>query len=209
MNTLTALARRWWLPLAAMLVGAVIGGGYALVKPPSYTATAYVVVVPGSGEAPAQALSFAQAYSRIVAEPEVLQRVSETARVGAAELAGRVQSTVSPDAPLLRITLSAERPAQAAHLANSVAGALIGYANYRTPDTRVRLASFGAASPPAAPATPIPPLDIAAGAAAGLLAGVLAMLAGLGRTPARSPRRRPAEEPAPLPTTPTPQGAAP
>src|SRR5262249_27685737 len=72
-----------------------------------------------------------------------------------------------------------------AAVANAVAQALVDVGNGRKDQTRVTLSVLAAASVPAAPSSPKPPLELAVGTAAGLLLGGLSVLAGIGRTAAR------------------------
>ncbi|WP_236652267.1 Wzz/FepE/Etk N-terminal domain-containing protein, partial [Streptacidiphilus neutrinimicus] len=69
---LRSALRRWWPLLVAVPAGAVAGGAYALVATPQYQSDAYVMAVVDQGADSASAVSFAQAYGRVVAQPEVL-----------------------------------------------------------------------------------------------------------------------------------------
>ncbi|CAM5721360.1 hypothetical protein SFUMM280S_06592 [Streptomyces fumanus] len=101
-----------WSPLVAgVLVGALAGGGYGLLRTPQYTATSYVVAVPAKGTDPASALGYAQAYGRVATQ---LRGARGRAGVGggavrdAAEerahgdLAGRARWSRSPPPPPAR-----------------------------------------------------------------------------------------------------------
>ncbi|MGW2398390.1 lipopolysaccharide biosynthesis protein [Kitasatospora sp. NPDC001664] len=185
-------ARRWWPIAVAVPLGAVAGAGYAVVSHPSYAANSYVVVVPqGPGES-ATAVNFAQAYGRLAGQPQVLVgAVAETGR-SVTELEQQVRGTTSPDAPVIEITGTGRRAADAARAADAVAKSLIAFANTSSKETGVRLVPLATAAEPDRPATPSAALDTAVGTAGGLLLGALVMM---------TRRPRPAtEEPAPAPT---------
>jgi len=182
---LVQLVRRWWLAAALVGLGALAGLIYALVSPPVYTARAYVVVVAQNPDDSGSAISYAQAYSRIAVQGDVLGRA---AGGGAAttELRRQVRTSSSPDAPVIEVVGSARTADRAATLSNLVANSLVDTANERASDTRMRLSLLSQASPPADPTSPRLALDVAVGAAAGLLLGGLAVLVGAGKTnPAR------------------------
>lgn len=191
---LVHLVRRWWLAAALVGLGALSGLIYAVVSPPVYSARAYVVVV-AQNPADTGAVSYAQAYSRIAVQGDVLGRA---AGGGAAptELRRQVRTSSSPDAPVIEVVGSARTAERAAALSNLVANSLVDTANERASDTRMRLSLLSPASPPAEPASPRLGLDVAVGAAAGLLLGGLAVLVGAGGTSpggARPSNERPRE----------------
>lgn len=187
-DSVTHLVRRWWLVALLTVLGALAGVVYAMVRPPAYAATAYVVVVakePGDSTA----VNYAQAYARIAGEGDTVSAAvaGSNGKISANELRRSVRASSSPDAPVIDVTGSASQAGRAADLANVVAKGLISTANRHSTDTRMRLVLLSAAVPPAVPASPQPVLDVAVGAAAGLLLGGLALLSGSGRTaPARS-----------------------
>ncbi|MEU6999714.1 Wzz/FepE/Etk N-terminal domain-containing protein [Nonomuraea sp. NPDC046570] len=182
-----AWPRRWCLPIA-LLVGTLAGLVVSMVKEPVYSAEAYVTVVPTEGDDMAQAVNYAQAYARIVTQPGVLATDDE--------VRAHVQSSASPDAPLVRVAATAPTAADAAERANGVADNLTAYANLHSADTRMRVAGFARAFPPSAPSSPIPLVNIAVGAATGVLVGGLAFLApplGFRRRRRVRPRAEPAK----------------
>lgn len=184
------LVRRWWLIGTFIVLGAVAGLAYGLLRPPVYAAKAYVVVVAqNSGDS--TAVSYAQAYARIAGQGEVLATAASASNGTAtpAELRSAVRASSSPDAPIIEITGSGRPAGHSADLANLVANALTGTANRSSADTRVRLVLVSAAVAPVDPASPRPPLDVAVGAAAGLLLAGLAMLGRSGRTVAGGDQR--------------------
>jgi uncharacterized protein involved in exopolysaccharide biosynthesis len=177
---------------AVLAIMVLLGGGagvlYARLTTPTYVADAHVVVLPAPPSDDTTAVKFAQAYGRIATEPAVLAAASSTVRGGSPDdLRRQLRVSTSPAAPLVQLTGSAPTAQRAAEVANEVATALVSFGNARSSQTRVRLAMFAEASPPAQPSSPNQPLDIAVGAAAGLLVGALAVTAGVGAS--RSARR--------------------
>nr|BFE86791.1 hypothetical protein GCM10020093_093920 [Planobispora longispora] len=151
-----AAPRRWWPLAVAVLFGTLAGLVFSLVREPVYSADAYVVVVPADPAGTAQAVDFAQAYARIAVQPEIL-----AVTAGEAFLPGRRRTAAGhgpggglPGRPLVWLNASASGPQEAADQANAVAEALITYANHQSGNTRVRLAGFTRALPPASPSSP-------------------------------------------------------
>ncbi|GLY94199.1 Wzz/FepE/Etk N-terminal domain-containing protein [Actinoplanes sp. NBRC 103695] len=194
---LRRLVRRFGLLLLLMLIGGGAGAIYAAVKTPTYTAKAYVVTI-GAGAEPIVALNYAQAYGRIATTGPILATAGKTLGADRAGL-DRVTASTSPDAPVIEITATGASPGRTANVANAVAGSLIALGDTRKGETRVGLAMLAAATPPARPTSPKPPMELAVGAAAGLLIGGLAVLAGVGRresSSTASARPQQTEEPA-------------
>jgi capsular polysaccharide biosynthesis protein len=194
---LRRLIRRFGLLIVLTLLGGVAGAIYAAVKTPTYTAKAYVVTIGGPGDS-ISALNYAQAYGRIAATGPIL--TSAGAKLGA-DRGGlsRVTASTSPDAPVIEITATGTSAAHTADVANAVANSLIELGDTRKSETKVGLAVLAAATPPARPTSPKPPLELVIGAAGGLLIGGLAVLAGVGRPSAaraEQAEEKPAEEPA-------------
>lgn len=177
-----SVLRRCWPLLAAVPLGAVCGGVYALVAPAQYQANAYVMVVPETTGDNSAAVGFAQAYGRVITQPEVLLSAAATTGVPMAELTPLVQAVTSPDAPMIQITGSAATAAVSADEANAVAASLVAFGNAASKQTGVKLLTFAAAARPATPSSPSRTLDVAVGAAAGLLIGGLGVMAGRSRT---------------------------
>ncbi|MEZ0064795.1 capsular polysaccharide biosynthesis protein [Streptacidiphilus sp. MAP12-20] len=209
---LRSALRKWWPLLVAVPAGAVAGGGYALVATPQYQADAYVMVVADQGTESATAVSFAQAYGRVVAQPEILARAAAETGVPARELTAQIQAQTSPDAPMIQVSGTATSARLAAKEANAVARSMVAFGDATAKQTRVRLMAFAPAAPPVTASTPSRSLDVAVGGAAGLLLGSLALLArsgggigggsgGRSGAPEREQldAREPAEGGAPLP----------
>ncbi|MBD0693948.1 Wzz/FepE/Etk N-terminal domain-containing protein [Streptomyces sp. CBMA123] len=170
------LVRRWWPVALAVPLGAAAGGGYAVVSHPSYSASAYVLVVPQNPGEASTATNFAQAYGRLAGQPQVLGvAAAETGRTRS-ELESQVSGTTSPDAPMIEITGTGRRAQEAAQTADAVARSLVAFANTSSKDTNVRLVTLAPAAEPDKPTTPSAKLDVAVGAAAGLLLGSLVLM---------------------------------
>ncbi|MFC1435035.1 Wzz/FepE/Etk N-terminal domain-containing protein [Streptacidiphilus sp. N1-3] len=172
-----SILRRCWPLVAAVPLGAVCGGAYALVAPVEYQANAYVMVVPETTGDSSTAVDFAQAYGRVITQPEILLDAAASTGVPVAQLAPLVQAVTSPDAPMIQITGSAGSAARSAKEANAVADSLVSFGNAASKQTRVKLLTFAAAALPDRPSSPSRTLDLAVGAAAGLLVGGLGTMA--------------------------------
>ncbi|MFD4790665.1 lipopolysaccharide biosynthesis protein [Streptomyces sp. NPDC058459] len=184
----------WSLVAAGVVAGGLIGGGYGLLKPPVYTATSYVIAVPAERSDTSTALGFAQAYGRVATQPAVLAEAQRRAGVPAGTLSESVRTATSPDAPMVAVSATSERPARAAAMANAVAAALTEQADASKKATRVELLQFSRAVRPAEPSSASAGVTTLVGAGAGGLLGGLALLVRPGR------REEPGTvHPAPLP----------
>lgn len=184
----------WSLVAAGVVAGGLIGGGYGLLKAPVYTATSYVIAVPAEHSDTSTALGFAQAYGRVATQPAVLAAAQERAGVPVTTLAENVRTATSPDAPMVAVSATSGRPAQAAAMANAVAAALSEQADASKKSTHVELLPFSRAVRPAEPSSASAGVTTLVGAGAGGLLGGLALLVRPGR------REEPGTAlPAPLP----------
>ncbi|WP_030314371.1 LPS biosynthesis protein [Streptomyces sp. NRRL B-3229] len=185
----------WSLIAAGALAGGLLGGVYGLAKPPAYTATAYVVAVPTEKSDSASALGFAQAYGRVATQVAVLGDAQVWAGVPVRTLKSSVQTATSPDAPMVSITATSDRPDLAADMANAVSRALTRHANDTKSATNVELQQFARATKPTEPSSASPAVTGLVGASAGGLLGGLVLLARPRRT--GRDQGRPASVPAP------------
>ncbi|MFJ6568871.1 lipopolysaccharide biosynthesis protein [Streptomyces sp. NPDC091292] len=185
----------WSVLPACALVGALAGGVYGVAKTPEYTATSYVIAVPTAKSDPATALGFAQAYGRVATQLAVLGDAQVWAGVPVGTLRDSVRAETSPDAPMVAISATAPRPAQAADIANAVSRALTINANQTERDTRVQLLQFSRAVKPAEPTSTSAPVTALVGGCAGALIGGLALLV----RPRRVRDDLPASVPSPAP----------
>ncbi|WP_282794776.1 lipopolysaccharide biosynthesis protein [Streptomyces sp. CC224B] len=193
-DRLTRLPRWWPLP-ACTLLGALAGCGYGVLHTPEYTATSYVIAVPQERTDPTTALGFAQAYGRVATQLAVLGDAQVEAGLSPARLRESVRVATSPDAPMIAVTASSARPAEAATTANAVARALTVSANHTKKSTQVKLLPFSRALPPSAPSSVSAPVSALVGTSAGGLLGGLVLLV----RPRRGERAPAAAVPAPAP----------
>ncbi|MCQ9182213.1 lipopolysaccharide biosynthesis protein [Streptomyces sp. IBSBF 2953] len=166
----------WSLLAAGAVAGGLLGGAYGVVKPPVYTATAYVVAVPTAKSDPASALGFAQAYGRVATQLAVLGDAQVWAGVPVKTLQQSVQTATSPDAPMVAITATSQRADLAADMANAVTRALTQHAKSYRATTNVELQQFARAVRPTAPSSASPTVTGLVGASAGGLLGGLVLL---------------------------------
>ncbi|MFE0252607.1 lipopolysaccharide biosynthesis protein [Streptomyces sp. NPDC059010] len=168
----------WWLPAGALL-GAVTGGTYGLLRPPEFTATSSVVVVPnGATDADrTDALGFAQAYGRVATQLAVLGDAQVWAGVPVSTLRKSVDVATSPDAPMIAVSATSSSPGQAVDIANAVSRALLTQADHTKDDTGIKLERLSRALTPTEPSSASAALTALVGASAGGLLGGLALLA--------------------------------
>ncbi|MFI9547055.1 lipopolysaccharide biosynthesis protein [Streptomyces sp. NPDC052016] len=166
----------WSLLAAGALAGGLLGGAYGAVKPPVYSATAYVVAVPTEKSDPATALGFAQAYGRVATQLAVLGDAQVWAGVPVRTLRSSVRTATSPDAPMVAITATSTRADTAADMANAVSRALTRHAEDSQATTDVELQQFARAVTPAEPSSASWTVTGLVGASAGGLLGGLALL---------------------------------
>ncbi|QIY67362.2 lipopolysaccharide biosynthesis protein [Streptomyces sp. RPA4-2] len=167
---------RWTLLVAGALLGGALGGAYGVEKPPTYTATSYVIAVPTEKSDPAPALGFAQAYGRVATQLAVLEDAQVRAGVPVRTLQRSVQTATSPDAPMVAVSATSSRPGLAAGMANAVSRSLTEHANATRASTHVELLQFSPAMKPTAPSSPSPKVTGLVGASAGGLLGGLVLL---------------------------------
>lgn len=186
----------WSLLAAGVVAGGLLGGAYGAVKPPVYTATAYVVAVPTAKSDPASALGFAQAYGRVATQVAVLGDAQVWAGVPVRTLQQNVQTATSPDAPMVAITATSPRADLAADMANAVSRSLTQHAKSSRDTTNVELQQFARAVRPTAPSSASATVTGLVGASAGGLLGGLVLLVRPKRG-AREDAARPAAVPGP------------
>jgi capsular polysaccharide biosynthesis protein len=191
-DTLAGLAWRGLLIAAPVVACALAGLWYADTAKPVYTAKAYVAVVavnPGDSNA---AVSYAQAFARIVPQGDVVSAAVAASKntISPDDLRRRIRASASPDAPVVEITAEGDTPIQAANLANTMASGLLTAARTHTATTRMSLTPLSAAVPPTEPTSPKPMLSAAVGAATGLILGALLARTGVGAAADRLLARR-------------------
>ncbi|MEV7193999.1 lipopolysaccharide biosynthesis protein [Streptomyces sp. NPDC093510] len=171
-----ALLPRWSALPACAVLGLLAGAGYGVLQTPQYTATSYVVAVPQAKADPTTALGFAQAYGRVATQLAVLGDAQVAAGMSATELQDRVQVVTSPDAPMIAVSATAEKPSSAAVTANAVARSLATSANHSKDSTQVELLPFSRALLPDAPSSLSTGVTALVGGCAGGLLGGLGLL---------------------------------
>lgn len=140
-----AMLWNWWVVLISVVVFVGAGAGLALLRTPTYTATARLAVgriditSPGalSGYAIATE-SLATGYSRTVTALAVAREVSEKTGISVKDVQSHVSGTPVPESPVFRIEGSAPNAKQAIALANAAGHSLIRYAaklNQNNPDS--------------------------------------------------------------------------
>ncbi|MEV7564806.1 lipopolysaccharide biosynthesis protein [Streptomyces tanashiensis] len=198
---------RWAVLPAAVLAGAVLGGGYGALKTPEYAATSYVIVVPGEKSDPAAALGFAQAYGRVATDIAVTGDAQVWAGVTADTLRKNVLAATSPDAPMISITARSAKPAEAVSMADGVARALVLNSTHVAGSTGVKVVQFSRATKPVAPVSPSAPLSALVGGCAGGLLGGLVLLVRPKRPASRDGARHSRQTTAPASSAPVPAPA--
>jgi hypothetical protein len=179
-SSLKGLVRRFGLALTIVVLGLLGGLAYGLFKPPTYSATAFVLVV-GEPSAGPTTVNYAQAYARLAPMAETLAWARNGMPAEMRERArASIQASSSPDTPLVRLTGSAGSPVRAAEFANTAANALVRYGAAHQGDTGVRVALMTKADAPVVPSSPNLPLNVAVGTATGILLGGLVAVSGLG-----------------------------
>ncbi|MDQ1029158.1 capsular polysaccharide biosynthesis protein [Streptomyces umbrinus] len=172
----TGVLRPWLLLAAGTLVGGLLGGAYGTLKAPTYTATSYVVAVPTNNSDPTTALGFAQAYGRAATQLAVLGDAQSSAGVPVRTLRRNVRTATSPDAPMIAVSATSERPGLASGMANAVTRALTHHANKTKGSTHVELVQFSPAVRPTEPTSASRMVTGLVGTSAGGLLGGLALL---------------------------------
>jgi capsular polysaccharide biosynthesis protein len=174
------------VPVAAAL-GVAAGAAYGSVTAPEYSATSYVLVVPTSGADPGSAQGFATAYGRVAQQVAVLGDAQVWAGVPVQTLKQHVTTQTSPDAPMIAVTATSNRPATAVNMADGVARALVSNGTHLQKSTDVKVLQFSRAVAPTSPTSPSLPLSALVGGCAGGLLGALGLLV--------RPKRRRSGEP--------------
>lgn len=165
----TRFARRYAVLLVSCMCGGLLAGlGWALLQPPSYSATASVILSPvpsyvsvaTSGRLPRQVTIDSDA--QLVRDPTVLGAVAMAVGGDADDVEERIRVTAAPLTQVLLITFTTDSPAEAAAGATAAAnsfigvrqeslGALqedqIGRLEYRMTELQARLDSQGEQSP--------------------------------------------------------------
>ncbi|MFD7513724.1 lipopolysaccharide biosynthesis protein [Streptomyces niveus] len=166
----------WWIVPVGVLIGALAGGAYGMLRTPQYSATSYVLVVPTDKTDPAAALGFAQAYGRVASQVAAVGDAQIWAGVSSKVLKENVTTVTSPDAPMISVTATSSAPQMAVSMADGVARSLVLNGTQMQGSTNVRVVQFSRAVKPTSPVSPSAPLAALVGGAAGGLLGGLGLL---------------------------------
>lgn len=202
----TPSARRGVRSLVALVVvGALVGLAVGLVVRPVYTAVTKTYVSSAGSSATLLAdqgpyvQQVAQSFADVVKRPTVLEPVIAELGLGVSPsaLAKRIDARVAQDTVVLEIAVADPSPTRAAAIANALAQQLVRTAASLMPTPadahgQERVTILESASPPTAPSSPSPPLDVALGALVGaalwlLVAAVRTLVAGAGRSSSGGP----------------------
>jgi capsular polysaccharide biosynthesis protein len=181
-----SILRRYWRSIAALAaVGLVSASVLSLLAKPLYTATTSAIVTVTSGtsanelyQASAYAKAQALNYSHLIPAPLVLQPVIDSLGLGVspAELAANVTSTVTPDTPIVTITVASPEADRSSAVANAIVNQLSVSTNALSPTTAaagpVKVTVVQPAVAPLRPSSPNIPRNIALGLAIGIVLGV-------------------------------------
>jgi uncharacterized protein involved in exopolysaccharide biosynthesis len=130
---LSALARNKVLVVLIAIVGAIVGIGYGLSKPPAYTASATLQVgqvnpnSAGFFSYVQSASALATAFSRAIDAEPVLETVQRTLRLAPATAIARLSAEPIPVSPAFRIIATGPSSSAAIRLTNVTANAVISY----------------------------------------------------------------------------------
>jgi capsular exopolysaccharide synthesis family protein len=188
---LRVLARRWLSVAVVTVAGAAAAVAVLVLSTPQYQAESQIFVsarVSTSISELNQGSAFSQArvqsYADIVTSPRVTGVVAQQLGLPLTpdQLAAKITATVELNTVLIDISVNDADPAQAARIANAVANeASVQIVALETQPgdsaAPLHISLTRAATPPAAPISPRPVLDLAGGLFAGLLGGIgLALL---------------------------------
>lgn len=184
---------RWLTVVAAMIVGALLGGAVFLLVPTRYTAFLQMYVsspVPANSEssflsAAQVAQDRVQSYTELATSPKVTGEV--VARLGlpmtADDLAGEISASATDKSVVMSISVTASSAADAARIADAVGDAVTttvdGLERPKTPGAiaPVAIEAVQPAPVPLEPSSPGPKRLVGIGLLVGLAAGVALALA--------------------------------
>lgn len=180
---LRLLLRNAGLLLLALLLGGAAGYGFSYTKPPVYQASALGFVRGASGGGSSTTTSTgaqgeyskAQFFLPLFGTRSVGQDV--VTKLGLKDspdaIAGSLQATLDPNAPIITVVASADTPERARAIANASIEATASEADKLEPGTGDMLVAYQSALTPGAPVSPDRRKFALAGAALGLVLGLL------------------------------------
>ncbi len=130
---LPMLRRQWRVLLYVPLLAALATGAFFAIKGPSYTASANLLVIPGTspGADPTNTIAagnlLAQTYAELIVSPPVLDEVITSLHLSLTEqqLTARVRVVVPANTQILTVQATDKSPAAAAQLTNAVGTAFV------------------------------------------------------------------------------------
>lgn len=172
---------QWWLVLGIVLLGLAVAGGFALLSADQYRGRSLLMVISedGDGSSESVARGLARAYSLLVTDPVVLNRLPDDRLAGTppAEIADDVGVNLTADAPIMEVTARASKPQSAADLANDMADAVTALSLDHAPITGYRLVILSIAEAPYEPTSPSLVLSLALGGVFAILVAVVVVSA--------------------------------
>lgn len=184
MNTrrsqLRSLVRTVALPAIGMGAGVVAAGAISLVIPPTYEATASVIVAPstqaGAGSVQVSdvslALNLVSSVAELARSREVTQAVVEALDLPEAEVDGHLVGASQLGIQIVTVTASTGNAGEAAAMADAAADAMVDIAGrLQLGGAAVTVQPLDTASVPDAPTSPRLPVNLALGAVVGVLVG--------------------------------------
>lgn len=177
---------RWVIPL--LLLGALLGGIFALTRPSTATSTAALYVSPAKVEAGVDAsqltntvLAKMYSYYNFTQSNTVLQPVIDKLKLDTTvnELRESVHASVPADAMVIEVSVEAKDPEQAALIANTVRDSLSNAITKMTPDQAggspaIEVFQYQDANQNTVVSKPSPVLFALLGGLCGALAGMIA-----------------------------------
>lgn len=164
--------------VAATLVGALLGWGYAALQPRIYSSVSTGFLAPRNAEnsvimggVPED--SRGAAYLALTNSPSVLERVAQDT---GQNVSGQLKAAMTEGSNLITVTATSQDPQMAASLANSALQATADVAAEVDPNSPVEVIPLSDAQTPSAPISPNTQRLVLTGALAGLVAGVLLSL---------------------------------
>lgn len=180
-DAVDGILRRWWLPLGAAVLGAVVALLAAMSQPDRYRSSSVAAVTPSAIVESTDLLRSVDTLERrtIVATAAELVATAPTRRSAglteADESGYSLDARVIPNTNLVRVTAEGEDAARVAAIANQTPRVLSAQLRqlFRVYDVQ----TVSEASPSATPVSSGAARSAAAGGAAGLILGVLAAVA--------------------------------
>jgi receptor protein-tyrosine kinase len=185
-DVLAALRAAWWLPVAGLIVGSLIGLTVSLMTPPAYTAETQLFVSTTDSTTPQavfQGSQFSQqratSYAQLLTGEELAERVIEELDLplSSAALSGDITAAVVPGTVLIDVAATAASPERAQAIAQELGSQfpeLVSSleASNALGESPVKVTVVDAPELPRTPSSPNTLLNIALGLLAGLLVGL-------------------------------------